>query len=627
MSRRRQVLVAALLIAAAPRSLWPEDGARAPLEQAALLYSHGSFEEVLQRLQDWKAADTEQGFQAELLRGLAQLALGRPGEALPPLTRAVGLRPKDADALLDLGLAYQRGGRLAEAEEAYRRAQAAQPQRPEPKLGLAQVAGSRGDWPGSEALARQALAAAPRDPAAWSALADALVQQGRLREAVAARDKALSLRPDNELQFKQAVACYSLGDWNKAEAALAKARLGDVPEVHLLEGDLAHRRGDLGAAEKRYLAALELRPQYAEARLDLGITYYDLHDYPKALAQFRQIGPRDPGAAQARDYQHQTQEASVDAALRLGSDAVLAGDYPGAVQHWEAARDLAVDKGPVEEMLASLRKQQGPRAALLAAQGETAFKAGRLPEALQAWRDALRIDPDNERAKAGMAGAAQDLAKLKAATEEAGQRRLAEGDLGGARVFAADLDKVAPGAGDGLRRAVAQAEAKQVNDLEATAKAALAQGKPEEALSAYDEALNVAPGDPRLMAKRETVLSAVQQKHGALLAQAAELEAAGKVQAAYDTVRQAQALQPDSLEAGQALKRLARRLNLKQLSPKAVDDLYYRGVYLYGAGDTSGALVLWKEGLEAQPQHQPLRQAVRQAEAKLKALAKLEARP
>jgi tetratricopeptide (TPR) repeat protein len=633
MQPRRPSLAAALFLCGLALSLrlpaLPALEPRIALEQAALLYQHGSLEEALARLQGWEApaGDPAGAFQAELLRGLAYLGLGRGGEAVPPLQRALRLRPQDLDALLDLALAFQSSGRLEEAASVFQQARAAHPKSAQALLGLGSLAAARSRWPEAEAQARAALALAPNEPAAWNALADALVQQGRLRESIAAREKSLSLRPDKDLQFKQAVAWYSLGDWDKSAAALAKAKAGDKPEAYLLEGDLAQRRGDLAGAERRYLAALDARPGYSEARLNLGITYYDQQDYARALAQFRQIGPRDTGAAQARDYLRQTVEASVDQALRQGSDAVLAGDYPGAVQHWEAARDLAADKAPVEEMLASLRKQQGPRAAVLAAEGNAAFKAGRLSEALQAWRDALRIDPASPDANAGLKAAAADLARLKAATEEAGRQRLAQGDLSSARVFAADLDKVAHGAGDDLRRAVAKAEADQVAEQEALAKAALAQDKPEEALSAYDQALAVVPGDLRLMAKRGEAQAAVQRKQGLLLARGHEEEAGGKLKQAYDTVRAALALQPDDLEARQALARLSKRLDLRQLSPRAVDDLYYRGVYLYGNGQTADALVLWKQGLEAAPGHQPLRQAVRQAEAKLKALAKLEAKP
>lgn len=603
------------------------DAARSSLEASALLYQHGNYVEALQRLETLPPGSSElDAAQAELLKGLIYLKLGRPGEAIPWFKRATERPEAGPDAWVDLGLAYQGSARWSEAEAAYQRAQKAWPKRPEAWLGSASLAFGRGDWEPAEAAYRTALGLDPGDAAAWAALANVLLARGQLKQAIDARERSLSLKPDDALQFKQAVAWYSLGDLERAAAALDKAQAGDKPEAYLLRGNLANRRGDLDKAARLYQAALDLRPGYAEARLNLGITYYGLKDYEKALAAFKQVSRRDAVWELAQDYARQAEDAEIDAELSQGADAVMASDFPGAVAHWERAKAMSRDPAPVQRMIDSLRRQQGPRAEVLASQGEQAMASGDLAAALQAWDDALRIDPQNKRAAAGRRAAGKDVKALVQAYEEAGQRRLDLGDFDGARSWVEGLDKVSPQAGQALRQAVELSLRKSVQELEASAQSAEAAGRPEDSLGFYGQALALDPGNSRLQTRERAARAALQRKVSALLADAVALEHDGKVQAAYDSVQKARSLAPDSLEAKADSERLAKRLDLKLLSPQAVDDLYYRGVYLYGNGDTSGALKLWRQGLEANPQHRPLRQAVRSAEAKLKALAHLERR-
>lgn len=602
-------------------------GSPAALDEAVILYQHDRFEDALQRL-CLPAAREQDPLRTDLLLGLTLQRLGRPGEAVAPFRRALALSPSDLDAALNLGVACQATGQWSEAEKAFNIAAQGHPERAEPWLGLGALSAGRGRWPEAVERLQKASALDPRSEAAWIALSDALVQSDHLQAAVDAREKALALQksPDPALLFKQAAGWYGLGNFEKAAASLATAHLGDRPEVYLLNGSIQYRRGDLNEAERQFNAALQAKPDYPEARLNLGITLYGQHRYQEAVAQFKRIGWLQAGHALAQEYSRESAQAAVDEALHQGAEAVLAGDIVTAVRHWDQAEALAPGNVEVHKMLVELRSQQTPRAEALALEGDRSLASKDLAKAVQQWSDALSIDPRNARAKAGLIAAASDLKELKAAYLSTGQRFIAEGDLASADLWARQLTSLDAAAGLQLKKAVDEAVARKVAGLDASATAALKAGKPEDALPFYAQALKLTPADPRLQARKQSAQIALDAKVGQLLSQALVQEGEGHWQGAYDLQAQALALEPEDLEAREGTARLARHLNLKRMDPHAVDDLYYRGVYLYGSGETQKALDLWKQALVAAPKHGPLLAAVHSAETKLKSLAALRAR-
>jgi tetratricopeptide (TPR) repeat protein len=125
---------------------------------------------------------------AQVLRGTALNALGRPAEAITAFTQALSVNPADAEAALNLGNAYADLDQLAEAERQIRRAIALDP----------------------------ALAAA------HTSLGFVLAAQGAVDAAIQANDAALRLQPDfAAAHWNQGVA-YLLGGhfragWEKYE--------------------------------------------------------------------------------------------------------------------------------------------------------------------------------------------------------------------------------------------------------------------------------------------------------------------------------------------------------------------------------------------------------------------------
>ena len=599
-------------------------GPLAGLDQAALLLKQGRLEAALAELQGQRSPG-EDSQRRDLLEGLLLHRLKRDGEAAAPLQRALARDPADLEAAIDLGEALQATGRWDQARTAYEGARSRHASKPEPWLGLGQIAAGQGQWAEARRCFQKAADLDPKKRAAWLGLSNALLKAGELRQAAECREKALALDGDDaDLQFKQAVAWYGLGDLDRSQKALQAAGLGDRPEAFFLEGCLAYRRGRFEEAERDFLAALASKDGYPQARLNLGIAYYGQQRYDEALAQFDQILAKDDDE-QAAAYRREAASAASDHYLGLGSQALLAGDTAAALELLQKSEALAPeqDKAAVERLIQSVRKEQGPMADQLDQRARQALKAKNLPQAVLLWQDALRLDPAHAASIRGLDGVKADLGALKRAYRQAALATAAAGDTAQAEALVQRLRKLDEDAGQDLERRLQEGRAGRSQSLLAAGKAELEKGRPRQALQQFDQALALDGGDRRAQEFRQQAQAALHAQVAGALARALEAEAQGRWQEAYRWMQQALEADPGDLEARQGSRRLAARLDLKRDDARQADDLYYQGVYAYGAGDTEKALALWDQGLRLDPAHGPLKEAERSARIKLKTLASL----
>lgn len=122
--------------------------------------------------------------------GLALTELGRPGDALPHLQRAVTLRADDADAWFNLGNASAAVGELPTAADALRRAVDLDPERFKAWNNLGIVLVLVGDPAAAEAAWRRSLAIRPDFPDARLNLAKLLDARAPARPGAAGVDDA-----------------------------------------------------------------------------------------------------------------------------------------------------------------------------------------------------------------------------------------------------------------------------------------------------------------------------------------------------------------------------------------------------------------------------------------------------
>ena len=97
--------------------------------------------------------------------------------------------------------------------------------------------------------------------------------------------------PPSQLAYRDGVAWVRQGHLDEAIRAFDSGLQSNPRDVKLLDAAGAARsfRGDLEGAKKRFLAALEVDPNFGPARKNLAITYFALGQYDLAAAEFSKL--------------------------------------------------------------------------------------------------------------------------------------------------------------------------------------------------------------------------------------------------------------------------------------------------------------------------------------------------
>ena len=160
--------------------------------------------------------------------GLAWYRGGAPHDAVPPLERAVALRP-DLGFQADLGLALWADGRARDAIPYLEHALAAQPRNGQLERRLAGALLEAGRPDDARARFVTIVARRPDDVEALTGAGLSLVDTGRAAESLAYLEKATALAPRSApAHFALARAYLSLGDRPRADRALAALRRLDA---------------------------------------------------------------------------------------------------------------------------------------------------------------------------------------------------------------------------------------------------------------------------------------------------------------------------------------------------------------------------------------------------------------
>lgn len=180
------------------------------------------------------------------------------------------------------------------------------------------------------------------------------------------------------------------------------AALVDLAEADKLDPNNAELQYNLGRAltgkrrldlaEQRFLRALALRPNYSEARNDLGVIYLEMGRWEKAIQQFNAV---------KEDLFYPQHDFSV---INLGLAYLGKGDYDKALEELETVRN-GNPRNPVVRV----------------AIGRVRFARGETGRALEEYRRALEIAPNYASAHfyLGLALMKQnDLAAARAAFKE-----------------------------------------------------------------------------------------------------------------------------------------------------------------------------------------------------------------
>jgi tetratricopeptide (TPR) repeat protein len=537
---------------------------------AELLARQGNYREAFTLLDRAERAKPDY---LPVRKGLALIyrLSGKSGQALEELDYILEHSPDDTDALFNLGSLQASQQKYTEAEGTFNRILEIQPSHVQALLALASIKEKSQDKPEAERFLKLAVERNPRSPVAYLALIKFYLSNRRPSDAETLFTQALKTTNNNiaileaeqgfyegsgklaqaedlvrkiqsshaeDPKYWTAVADYyvRINDWNKAKAELERVlaqhqddrnTLHKLIEVHL---DL----NDLSGARKLNEAVLKSNPKDAYAHLFKGRLYLAQGDVENALLEFNQthqfqpdypalyywyaqayLQRRDLGQARrslqtALQYDPRYQEAR----LQLADLENKAGAADAAM--YDAKRALAGNPADTRAMLlysqSLIQKQEYAEAAKV-----VSAAAAQAPNSADAHRQLgiLELVKKNP-------SAAQKEFKT-AWSLDPGSRPLLEAILLGYLA-----DKQTGGANDFLQH---ELESRSNDPLlyHELAQIDLLLGRQNDAISALQKALNLAPGNVEsALLLAETYIAAKQPEQALQLARGVAQKHAGE---------------------------------------------------------------------------------------------------
>lgn len=275
----------------------------------------------------------------EALQALADAwrKAGKPEAAIPPLRRAFELQPDNLELQLNLGAAYADSGLVERATEVLEEAAAKHRRAASAHFNLATLHARQQRYENAAAALRQALQIEPGHEEAHLALAKVLVRQHRYSEALAQANGYLARRapPSREFDARhvEGVSLRQLGRLEEAERALRRANElnPDHADVCYNLGFVLLRRGALGEARRQLEKARQLDPDNPDIRFQLANVLHRLRETAAARQEFEEFERRKQSAQQAN-------EAAMTA--NRGNEKLQQGDAAGAVELYRDALGL-----------------------------------------------------------------------------------------------------------------------------------------------------------------------------------------------------------------------------------------------------------------------------------------------
>ena len=328
-----------------------------------------------------------------------------------------GTKADPTGGVLNAAVQQHLSGRLEEAAALYRKILGVDPAHADANHLLGVIAYQQGRNEVAVKLIGIAIAANRSNPIFHSNLGNALLDMGRLDDALAAYDKALRLKPDYaEAHNNRGNTLRDMGRRDGALAAYDKAvRLKpDYAEAHNNRGNTLRDMGRLDDALAAYDRAVRLKPDYANAYNNRGNTLRDIGHLDSALAAYDKAVRLKPDYPEAHNNRGRTlldmvrlddALAAFDKALRLNPDLAEA--------HNNRASTLR-DMGRLDDALAAYDKALRLKPDLAEAhnnRGNTLRYVGRLDDALAAYDTALRLKPDLADAHNNRGNTLQDMGR------------------------------------------------------------------------------------------------------------------------------------------------------------------------------------------------------------------------
>jgi tetratricopeptide (TPR) repeat protein len=358
--------------------------------------------------------------------GVIHLENGRPGHARAMWSVAIEARPNYLPVLAGLAALDRNEGSPA-ARERYARLVELDPADLDTRRAYGEVLSEAGQLLQAQAELNKVLEAAPDDIKARRALALVLASRRAGPELVADLEEVVRLQPDSvDARMDLGAAYLAVGKRSEAEAVYDEVlrRRPRSAAALKLTGDLARARGDLKKASTLYGKLRWISPADPRPAFLLGTAYYEAGNLAGAERWFTEAS-KYPGMlgeaygnlgviALRRGQPKEAQWFLSRAAKRRPQRALVRFNY---------ALALFNNHRP-EDALNELHAAQGLEPSDATTQfftGVVALRVGLLPEAERCFREALRLDPQNEDAR-------HNLALLEPLVKPPREERLSLGD-------------------------------------------------------------------------------------------------------------------------------------------------------------------------------------------------------
>jgi tetratricopeptide (TPR) repeat protein len=218
------------------------------------------------------------------------------------LKHALQLAPQDANVWYQYGMLDSGLGRTGNAIEKVTKAVSLNPDLTEGYTSLAGLLLTTGQPDLAAAAAQHALNIDPYDAAAYNLTGRMLASRGQNSEALFDFEKAIQLRGSyGPYQYDCALMLVRLNRFDDAQAAVEASIKADpnFSAAHELLGSLLARKSQMADATREYRQAVELQPDFSRAQLDLGLALAAEGDRTGAADHLRKAAAaRDPAIAQ-----------------------------------------------------------------------------------------------------------------------------------------------------------------------------------------------------------------------------------------------------------------------------------------------------------------------------------------
>jgi tetratricopeptide (TPR) repeat protein len=239
-------------------------------------------------------------------------------------------------------------------------------------------------WKSDETLWTHTLACTTGNYLAHCNLAEALLQKGKVDEAIAHYQKVLQIKPDcAQAHYDLAIALRQIGkvDDSIAQYQNALQIYPDYAEAHNNLAEALLQKGRADEAITQYQKILQIKPDNAKAHFNLAIALRQKGRVDEAIAQYQNALQINPDYAEAHNNLGNAlrQKGRVDEAITHFQDALqIKPDYAEA--HYNLGIALQ-QNGRADEAIAQYQKALQIKPADPAIQNDLAWLLATCPEA------------------------------------------------------------------------------------------------------------------------------------------------------------------------------------------------------------------------------------------------------